>query len=75
LTEKYCNAKLVWGQEEHWNAGAWNYVQMRMNAGAPLDRQISYVGRPPSGAPAAGFVRVHEAEFRKLMQDSISKSA
>lgn len=27
--EKYPNAKLVWGQEEHKNQGAWSYVQPR----------------------------------------------
>ena len=73
LTRKYCNAKLVWGQEEHWNAGAWGYVQQRFNAEVPVDRQISYVGRAPSGAPASGFVKKHEVEFKKLMADAIAK--
>jgi 2-oxoglutarate dehydrogenase E1 component len=74
LIKKYSNAKLAWAQEEHWNMGGWSYVNQRINSLVPNDRMVTYIGRPPSGAPATGFVKTHNAELAKLLSDAMAHS-
>ena len=65
-------ASLVWCQEEPRNMGAWRFVRERFLDGDVLasGRQLEYVGRAASAAPAPGSLKVHLAE-----QDALVKQA
>ena len=85
--ERFPHAELVWVQEEPINAGAWAYVQPRVNvaasqpANANADanadqspsgaRQIRYVGRRASAAPATGLIELHKLELEDLLEEAI----
>lgn len=66
----------VWCQEEPQNQGAWycsqhhfrHVVQSPKKPGAYL----SYVGRPPSAAPAVGYASVHAKEQRALVEAALT---
>jgi 2-oxoglutarate dehydrogenase E1 component len=65
VTDEYCNAELVFCQEEHKNQGAWTYVQPRFQTalGGYKDRMINYVGRETAPSPATGSKAQHKKEF------------
>lgn len=70
--------EIVWCQEEPMNAGAWQYVQSRLQTvlGESKhhgDRQIQYVGRDPSSATATGFKSVHDQQAKELMKAAFAK--
>jgi len=83
------NAQLVWAQEEAMNYGAWSYVRPRLEntarsllrasegslAGQAKPREIAYVGRNPSAAPATGLVALHQQELRELLEAAFADSA
>jgi len=60
------NAELVWCQEEPENAGAWHFVDRRLekvltDIGGKA-RRPRYVGRDAAASPATGSARAHAAE-------------
>ena len=61
----YPNADWCWAQQEPKNMGAWSYVQPRFRTAVKKlcedvkDRDLHYVGRPVSAAPATGLFRRH----------------
>ncbi len=66
-------AALVWAQEEPQNMGAWRFVRESVLDGA-LDvggRELGYVGRAASAAPAPGSHRVHLAEQEELVRKAL----
>jgi 2-oxoglutarate dehydrogenase E1 component len=78
--KRYSSARdWVWVQEEPQNMGAWTYVFSQWNGalgkecgGTPLEarlqgRNIRFVGRIASAAPATGFHHVHEHEQEELL--------
>ena len=71
LSAKYTALQhIVWFQEEHANAGAWSYVQPRLNrilsdVDAPITR-VKYVGRRPLCASAVGNSNEHKQEVKDI---------
>ncbi len=71
----YHDAEIVWCQEEPENAGAWNFVDRRIEAvltriGAKARRPI-YVGRAASASPATGLARTHATQQAALVRDAL----
>ncbi len=69
LLANYKDVKQVfWVQEEHQNMGAWTHIHFEMeNLGG-----ISYIGRPRSASPAAGFPTLHKRELEALLNEALS---
>jgi 2-oxoglutarate dehydrogenase E1 component len=69
---KYPNAReVVWCQEEPQNQGAWYQIRHRL-ATLVGKRELLYAGRAPAAAPAAGILKIHEAEQRGLIEAALS---
>lgn len=75
---KYQNAEIVWAQQEPKNMGAYSYIQPRlMTATRDLnndEKRARYVGRPVSAAPATGMSKVHQLEYRQIMEGVYGES-
>lgn len=69
----YPNAKtIVWCQEEPLNAGAWSFVQPRIetllnNTEHHNRKHVMYAGRNPSASVATGQKAVHKKEEEELL--------
>lgn len=76
--DSYPNAKtIVWCQEEPLNAGAWSFVQPRietlLNATEHHNRRhVMYAGRDPSASVATGLKSFHVKEEQQLLDDAWS---
>ena len=57
--------KFVWCQEEHSNMGAWTYIEPEFRA--LFGREIFYAGRDRSATTAVGFLALHRAEQKDLL--------
>ncbi|KLJ09246.1 oxoglutarate dehydrogenase (succinyl-transferring), E1 component [Blastomyces silverae] len=74
--DSYPNAKdIVWCQEEPLNAGAWSYMQPRietlLNETEHHNRRhVLYAGRHPSASVATGMKANHVKEEQDLLQDA-----
>jgi 2-oxoglutarate dehydrogenase E1 component len=75
------NAELFWVQEEPENMGAWYFVEEQMQPiinpngnGAPLRRQLRYVGRPTAASPAAGAHKVHHDQQENLVTEAFASA-
>jgi 2-oxoglutarate dehydrogenase E1 component len=62
-------AELVWAQEEPRNMGAWTIIDETLPE--VLGREIPYVGRLRSAAPATGSPKKHKAQLEALLADAI----
>ncbi|MEI7668586.1 MAG: 2-oxoglutarate dehydrogenase E1 component [Pseudomonadota bacterium] len=71
---RYKNADITWCQEEPKNMGAYSYIAPRIEdiieATGRTDR-LKYAGRPASAAPATGYMKMHEKEQRKLIEEAL----
>ena len=54
---------VVWAQEESKNNGAWSFLQPRFS------RDVRYVGRAASAAPATGLAAQHKEEHAAIMAE------
>lgn len=77
--KKYKNAKLIWCQEEPKNNGAWFFMQPRLNdlleeLDHPAGRVI-YAGRAESASPATGYLKIHQLEQNKLINEALEDPA
>jgi 2-oxoglutarate dehydrogenase E1 component len=67
----YGNADVVWCQEEPENAGAWTFVDRRIEKVlSRLDMKVRrplYVGREAAASPATGLARTHMAQQARLV--------
>lgn len=76
--DMYPNAKtVVWCQEEPLNAGAWSFVQPRietlLNHTQHHDRKhVMYAGRNPSASVATGTKAAHKKEEEDLLEMAFS---
>lgn len=76
--DSYPNAKdIVWCQEEPLNAGAWSFVQPRietmLNSTEHHNRRhVLYAGRAPSASVATGLKAVHLKEEQEFLEDAFS---
>ena len=74
--DSYPNAKdIVWCQEEPLNAGAWSFVQPRietlLNETEHHNRRhVMYAGRNPSASVATGLKASHQKEEHELLEDA-----
>ncbi len=67
----YRNAELVWCQEELENAGAWNFVDRRLEKAMEGAKRPRYVGRVASASPATGSARAHAAQQAALVAEAL----
>ncbi|XP_069773772.1 2-oxoglutarate dehydrogenase complex component E1 isoform X3 [Narcine bancroftii] len=72
---KYCNAELVWCQEEHKNQGYYEYVKPRIRATTHRERPVWYAGREPAAAPATGNKNTHLHELKRFLDTSFNLDA
>jgi len=79
---RYKNADVIWCQEEPANMGAWTFVLPRINyilealtTGKKAPRRPYYVGRIASASPAAGSLKIHNAEQAQLVDQALSWKA
>jgi 2-oxoglutarate dehydrogenase E1 component len=76
--DSYPNARdIVWCQEEPLNAGAWSFVQPRIETLLNETeyhnrRHCMYAGRNPSASVATGLKASHQREERELLEDAFS---
>jgi 2-oxoglutarate dehydrogenase E1 component len=72
----YPNAEIVWCQEEPENAGAWHFVDRRIERSlAGIDvraKRPIYIGRPESASPATGSARTHVKEQADLVDRALT---
>lgn len=73
--EKYCNAELVWCQEEHKNMGYYDYVRPRFLTVVDNQKPVWYVGRDPAAATATGNKSTHLNELKRFMDTAFNLSA
>jgi len=75
--KKYSNAEVVWAQQEPKNMGPYSYVSPRiMTATRELngeEKRARYVGRAVSAAPATGMGKVHQAEYKAILDGVFGK--
>lgn len=78
--EKYPNLEdIVWTQEEPLNAGAWSFVQPRMEtilrqSSKYSHKHIEYAGRAPSASVATGTKGCHVKEELELLNQALGLS-
>jgi 2-oxoglutarate dehydrogenase E1 component len=66
LFERYKNAReWFWVQEEPRNQGAWHFVQARIT-----EVELHYAGRLASASPAAGYLPIHRAQEKELIDEA-----
>ncbi|RMZ81314.1 hypothetical protein DV737_g2609, partial [Chaetothyriales sp. CBS 132003] len=76
--DSYPNAKqIVWCQEEPLNAGAWSFVQPRietlLNSTQYHNRRhVMYAGRDPSASVATGLKATHVKEEKEILEEAFS---
>jgi 2-oxoglutarate dehydrogenase E1 component len=76
VLRRYCNAELVWCQEEPENMGAWGFVDRRVEQVlAGLDvaaRRPRFVGRAEAASPATGLFKRHAQEQAQLVGEALA---
>jgi 2-oxoglutarate dehydrogenase E1 component len=72
--KKYPNAEILWCQEEHQNMGAYHFVEPRIEKVLSMIqhkcKRAKYVGRESSASPAVGYVKLHQIELKKLLEEA-----
>ena len=74
LIARYPNAlDICWTQEEPRNQGIWFFMLSRRHLAGLLGKRhrLSYAGRTYSASPAAGYLNVHLAEQRELVNTAL----
>ncbi|MCR3755718.1 MAG: subunit of E1(0) component of 2-oxoglutarate dehydrogenase [Sodalis sp. Psp] len=64
----------VWCQEEPQNQGAWYCSQHYLREVIATGATLHYVGRPASASSAVGYLSVHQAEQKNLVNDALNVS-
>ena len=73
---KYASASIcIWVQEEHENMGAWVYMRPRLEKIIDGKMPLSYVGRMPAAATAAGSHALHKLEYEALLEQLYSEGS
>ncbi|XP_046859710.1 2-oxoglutarate dehydrogenase-like, mitochondrial [Xenia sp. Carnegie-2017] len=70
--ERFCNADIVWAQEEPKNMGYWSYVKPRIETSTGHNKIIRYTGRSTAAAVATGSKYIHNNEQRSLINDALT---
>jgi len=72
LTASYPNLhELVWAQEEPQNMGAWRTIRHRLEAAAPDEVPVRYVGRPWRASPSEGYPTAHRLEQDRIVREAL----
>ncbi|HXZ92432.1 MAG TPA: 2-oxoglutarate dehydrogenase E1 component [Burkholderiales bacterium] len=72
--KRYPNAReVVWCQEEPQNQGAWYQSAHYFNENKRPEQKLCYAGRPPSAAPAGGYLAKHQARQAALIDMAFGK--
>ncbi len=76
LLSQYAAVRDVrWVQEEPWNAGAWQFMSLRLRPLLPETHSLSYVGRDEAASPATGIAKVHQKEEAELVNRALARIA
>ncbi|MDZ7691222.1 MAG: multifunctional oxoglutarate decarboxylase/oxoglutarate dehydrogenase thiamine pyrophosphate-binding subunit/dihydrolipoyllysine-residue succinyltransferase subunit [Balneolaceae bacterium] len=62
---------IVWCQEEPKNMGAWTFLAPRIMQELQDGQDLRYVGRQASASPAAGQMKIHQAEQERLIKNAL----
>uniref|UniRef100_A0A3P9H5J6 2-oxoglutarate dehydrogenase complex component E1 n=1 Tax=Oryzias latipes TaxID=8090 RepID=A0A3P9H5J6_ORYLA len=73
--ERFCNADLVWCQEEHKNQGYYDYVKPRIRTTISRSKGVWYAGRESAAAPATGNKKAHLMELRRFLDTAFDLDA
>lgn len=72
LLSQYKKTKqVVWCQEEPKNQGAWFITRDRLLACLQKGQELTYAGRAPSAAPAAGYPALHKKQQTELVEEAL----
>ncbi len=72
--KRYPNAKeVVWCQEEPQNQGAWYQTAHYFAENMRSDQRLLFAGRPPSAAPAGGYLTKHQARQKAVVDMAFGK--
>jgi 2-oxoglutarate dehydrogenase E1 component len=72
LTASYPNLReIVWAQEEPQNMGAWRTIRHRLEAAAPEDVPVRFVGRPWRASPSEGYPTAHRLEQDRIVREAL----
>ena len=66
-------AEVFWVQEEPWNMGAWQFVDLRLPRVLGTGRALRYVGRDEAASPAIGSYKMHQKEQSELVDRALRK--
>lgn len=71
ILKEYKHVKeIVWCQEEPKNMGGWFFVAPRITSLLKRGQKLTYAGRQASASPAAGQMKIHQAEQQKLITET-----
>lgn len=72
IIKQYANARdIVWCQEEPENQGAWYQIRHRLQAPLTAKHDLRYAGRDASASPAAGYMKMHVAQQKRLIDTAL----
>ncbi|MBZ0258817.1 2-oxoglutarate dehydrogenase E1 component, partial [bacterium] len=60
--------EIYWVQEEPKNMGAWTFMQPRLKRLLPKGAKLKYIGRNSAASPAHGYLSIHQAEQKEIIQ-------
>jgi len=64
---------VVWCQEEPQNQGAWYQIAHYLRENVRDEQKLLYAGRPPSAAPATGYMARHNERQKQLVEQAFGK--
>ena len=65
--------EIIWCQEEPKNQGAYSYIAPRLKETILKGREMKYIGRRASAAPATGISKRHQEELEEIFNKLKSK--
>ena len=72
---QYTNAEFVWVQDEPKNQGGWFFVEPllenTLSSAGFKGKRFKYTGRPSAAAPATGYLKRHQEEQAKLLDEAL----
>lgn len=72
ILEEYSHIdNIIWCQEEPRNMGGWMFVSGRIETQLQDGQTLRYVGRQASASPAAGQMKIHQAEQQRLIERAL----
>jgi 2-oxoglutarate dehydrogenase E1 component len=70
--QRYSRAKeILWAQEEPKNQGAWYFIQHYLRRHMRPTQTLTFASRPSSSSPAVGYMEVHLAQQKALVNEAL----